>query len=47
MKKEIKKIGKNSLGVIFNKEECRTNDIELNDIADLSDMIIIKRKIKK
>lgn len=43
MKKTVKKIG-NSLGVTFNKEECRNNNIEFEDILDFSDMIVIKKK---
>ncbi len=45
MKKIIRKIG-NSVGIIFNKEEQRISDIEVNDIVDLSDMIVIKKKRK-
>jgi len=42
MKKIIKRIGKDSLGIIFNKEECKTNNINLNDVFDLSDMVKVK-----
>lgn len=41
MRKIIKKIG-NSLGLIFNKEECKANNIKKNDFIDLKFM-----KVKK
>lgn len=43
MKKTIKQTG-NSLGITFNKEECKINDIELGDVVDLLDMVVIKKK---
>ncbi len=46
MKKTIRKTGM-SLGVTFNKEECRINNIEEGDIVDLVDMILIKKKRSK
>ncbi len=46
MKKTIKKIG-NSIGFTFNKEEQKIYDMEVNDIIDLGDIIIIKKRSKK
>jgi len=38
MKKIIKRMGKDSLGIIFNKEEVKIYKLKLNDVVDLSDM---------
>lgn len=46
MKKTIRKTGM-SLGVTFNKEECRIYNIEEGDIIDLDDFVIIKKKGRK
>jgi hypothetical protein len=41
MKKTIKKIG-NSLGIIFNKEECKIYNFKKDDTIELDDTILIK-----
>ncbi len=35
-----------SVGIIFSKNECKIYGIKLDDIIDLSDMVIIKKKKK-
>ena len=47
MKKVIKKIG-NSLGIIFDREDCKIYDLKENDILELDDLIKIdKNSLKK
>jgi antitoxin component of MazEF toxin-antitoxin module len=43
MRKTIKKIG-NSLGIIFNKEECKIYNFKKDDIIELDDTILIKER---
>lgn len=45
MKKTIKKIG-NSLGIIFNKEECKIYNFKKEDIIELDDTVIIQTSKK-
>ena len=40
MKKTIKKIGKDSRGIIFNKEEVKINKLDIGRIVDLDDMVV-------
>jgi len=40
MKKTIKKIGKDSRGIIFNKEEVKINKLDIDKVVDLSDMVV-------
>ena len=40
MKKTIKRLGKDSLGIIFNKEEVKIYKLKFNKVVDLSDMVI-------
>jgi len=47
MKKKIRQVTGTSVGVTFTKEEKEIHNIELNDVVDLSDMIVIKNKGKK
>ena len=44
MKKKIRQVTGTQVGITFTKEEREINNIEVGDIADLSDMIIIKKK---
>ena len=46
MKKIIKKIGKDSRGIIFNKEEVKINNLDLGKVIDLSDMVVTDEIIK-
>lgn len=43
MKKEIKSIG-TSLGIYFDKEDCRIYNFEEGDVIELEPVIIKKRK---
>jgi hypothetical protein len=43
MKKTIKQIG-NSLGIIFNKEECKNYALKKDDIIEMDDTILIKER---
>ncbi len=46
MKKIIKKIG-NSLGIIFDREDCNIYELKVGDVIDLDDILVLKtRKIK-
>lgn len=45
MKKEIKKIG-NSLGVIFNKNECKLYELKEGTVVDLGDLVPEKKRKK-
>jgi len=45
MKKLVKKLG-NSKGVIFDREECKINKIEVGDMIDIPDEIFDKTKKK-
>jgi len=38
MKKVIKKIG-NSLGIIFDKEDCKIYNLNVGDVVDISDLV--------
>jgi len=42
----LKKVGKigSSIGIIFSKKECEIYGIKLNEIVDLSDMQVLKKK---
>ena len=40
MKKEVKEVGGDSLGIRFTMEERRTYNIEKGDVIDLSDMTV-------
>jgi hypothetical protein len=42
MKKTIKQIG-NSLGTIFNKEECKIYNLKKDDIIEIDDTVLIKK----
>ena len=47
MKKVIKKIG-NSLGLIFDKEDCKIYNLNKGDIIEIDDLIKLdKKSIKK
>jgi len=47
MKKKLQKIG-NSIGIIFNREECEANNFEIGDFINIDDAILIKnKKVKK
>jgi hypothetical protein len=46
MKKKLKKIG-NSIGIIFNREECEANNFEVGDFIDIDDAVLIKNKKRK
>lgn len=39
MKKVIKKIG-NSLGIIFDKEDCKIYNLKIGDVIDLDDIVL-------
>ena len=47
MKKKLRQVTGTSVGVTFTKEERETHNMEVNDIVDLSDMVVIKKKEKK
>lgn len=46
MKKTIKKIGKDSRGIIFNKEEVKINKLDLGRVVDLSKMRVTDENIE-
>lgn len=46
MKKKLQQVG-NSIGIIFNKEECEANNFELGDFIDIDDFVLLKKRKKK
>lgn len=46
MKKIIKKIG-DSVGIIFNKEDCKIYNLQIGDVIDLDELCIVKKRKDK
>lgn len=44
MKKEVKVVGGQTLGITFSTEERRVHNIEQGDVLNLSDMVVEKQQ---
>jgi len=47
MKKRLRVVAGQSVGITFTKEEREISNMEVGDIIDLSDIVIIKKEGKK
>ena len=47
MKKRLRVVAGQSVGITFTKEEGEISNMEVGDILDLSDIVIIKKEDKK
>ena len=45
LKKYVKRVG-DSVGIIFSKDEKAIHNIELGDMIDVTDMMVIKTRVK-